>query len=152
MAAAKRQLMLGVLTVGAVVGGAAALGEAHGPPSPAIPATAVVPTSGSSGAALTNLRTEEAQLQAAIVAARQKLTALVVQQTQSQASLSQQAQELTQRQNQLTQEAGQLTSERSALQQEAAQLAARASSPPPAHATTGASGSHSSDDGGGRDG
>ncbi|HVA43594.1 MAG TPA: hypothetical protein VNF50_08930 [Acidimicrobiales bacterium] len=150
----KRQLMIGALAVGTIVGGTVALIDAPGPPAVAVPVAATLPAAGSSGVGseLASLRSEEAQLQAAILAARQKLAGLVAQGTQDQSSLTQEAEGLASRQAQLAQEASQLDSERSALAQEAAQLSARQSTAPPAHATTGASSARSSDDGGGGDG
>ncbi len=146
----KRQLMIGALAAGTIVGGTMALIDAPGPPAVAVPVAAKIPAAGTTGVGseLASLRSEEASLQAAILAARQKLADLVAQGTQDQSSLAQEAAGLASRQTQLAQEASQLDSERSALEQEAAQLSARQSVAPPAHATTGASAAGSSDDGG----
>lgn len=150
--APKRQVMLGAVAVGTVIGGAVALGGSHGTPPPIAPTAAKIPTAGLPGSDLVSLRAEEAQLQSAILAARQKLGVLVTQQAQSQSALTQKAQELVARENELTQEASRLDAQRSTLEQEAARLAVGSANPPATHATTGASAARSSDDGGGGDG
>lgn len=149
----KRQLLAGLLASGVMAGGTAALIEAHGPTLATTP-TAVrlqlSPTAGVDGQ-VAALRIEETQLQAAILAAHQKLASLAAEESQGQATMKQQAQALAARESQLAQEASQLSTERTALGQEAAQLSARQSAPA-VHATTGASSARSSDDGGGGDG
>ncbi len=103
------------------------------------------------------LATESAALQRAIVAARAQLTQLAKQKAgqlaSEQASLDAQSQQLSAEQSQLVGESQQLSAEQSQLRQEAAALAAASASPPPVHATTGASGgTGGGGDGGGGDG
>ncbi|HUY63329.1 MAG TPA: hypothetical protein VNG12_25810 [Acidimicrobiales bacterium] len=137
----KRRLFVALATAGGVmVGGGTALVEAPGSGVSLAGVTAKAPAASAIDPQIAALRAEEQTLQAAIAGAEQRLAAEVAQQSQQQDSLSQQAAQLAAERATLAQESAQFA---------AAQRAAAQQSAPATHASTGASGALSGDDGGG---